>query len=72
MPVDKEKVIRMLKCNSLLGRMHLTATGDNVVDLLWKGQEKWRLEGIFRRKNVQKLNVVALFLQLTAASILVL
>jgi len=52
MPVDKEKVIRMLKCKAIVDGLSLTAKCDNIVDLLWRGTKKWWIEDIFRRKNV--------------------
>lgn len=69
--VDKAQVILFLESETFSKKVHtLEVKGDNVVDLLWKGEEKWRLEEIYRRKSLDRFNIVGLFLQLVGTKIL--
>jgi len=72
LPVNKQQLVRFLRCKHVSDNLPMIAKGDNIVSLLWEGSEKWRVEYIFGKKSVQRFNVDALFLQLTAAKILVL
>ena len=44
--------------------------GDNIEDILRKGDEKWHIEAIYGRKTIEKFNIDGLFLQLTSTGIL--
>ena len=69
--VHKGQIIRFLESDTFSRQVHLLEVrGDNIEDILRKGDEKWRIEAIYGRKTVEKCNIYGLFLQLTVTGIL--
>jgi len=64
--LHKDQVIKFLKSEYFQKMVPLIAKSDNIVDVLWSGDGKWRVEKIYGKKTVSRASVDGLFLQLIA------
>ena len=62
----------MLESDTFCKSLPLIASRDNIVDLVWTGDEKWRIEAIYGKKTISKSTIEGLFLQLISNRILIL